>query len=289
MKIGIFILAFFTCIATLFAQDEKATWQASPISIDGASSDWGANLRFFNSEAKLHFEYRNDGRNLYLILMTSEKSTMMQMMKAGCSVNLKAKKSLSTNATITIPAHRFEITQSNWDKSGGLTDKLVEKSATKPGVFKDTVVLEGFKFSEGIITDDYKLENRFFFAKNKGRQAQLIYEFCVPLCELFGEKYSLNTISLLPFQFEVILNELSFSDGEKSSRRDGNRTEKVMSQSGGMHRGGGMRGGGAMHGGGMNGDQELGDRIQSEHGEMHGESSMNKKKITNVFYFSIGK
>ena len=244
-------------------------------------------LRFFNSEAKLHFEYRNDARNLYFILLSSEKSTMIQIMKAGCSVNIKAKKSLSTNATITIPPQRFESIQLNQVKTDGLPDKLVEKTASKPLIFKDTIILEGFQFSEGVITDDNKVENRVSFAKNKDKRSQYSCEFCVPLCELFGNNYDLAKVSLIPFQFQIILNELTLSNEERSRHRGANRSENIMSNSGEMHSGG-IRGGG-MNDGGMRGSQELGDRVKSQHLDKPFETSMSKKKIVNIFYFTAEK
>jgi uncharacterized membrane protein YgcG len=289
MRIGIITLAIFSCITTLFAQSEKANWQEKPIMVDGVSTDWGENLRFFNGEAKLHFEYRNDDQNLYLILLSSERSTINQILKAGCSVNLKAKKSISTNATITIPGHSSQFTESDWIKPNGLPDKLVEKSVTKSMVLKDTVILDGFQFSAGVLTSDIKIENRISFAKNKVQRNQYIYEFCIPLCELFGNKYILKDINVIPFQFQIIINELSVSIGEKTSHRTANRSESIMSNDGGTHSGG-MHSGGGMRGGGMRGGgQEMGESLRSHKDDMPFDASMPKRKILNTFYFSSGK
>ena len=89
-------LTFFAalCLSTsVFGQTSSSKWQAQPIVIDGNGADWGTLPRFFNSEANVKYEFRNDDQNLYIILKAADRATQMQLMAAGFNVRLKVKTS----------------------------------------------------------------------------------------------------------------------------------------------------------------------------------------------------
>ena len=309
VKINIIFFAFLLVFNSLSAQDEKATLQDTPILIDGISTDWPNYLRFFFSDAKLHFEYRNDDKNLYAIISTSEKSTKIQLIKAGFSVTVKASNSFISKGVLIFWPHPIGMIGVELNNSGQLPTKLVQKSAYSPQLMNDTVTFEGFKTDDGMVTQDCKDEQKIRFARSKEIRSQLVYEISIPLAELFGKSYDLNKISTIPFQFQININGLSQNRtegpsgrGNRSAHEGAGRDGMSSGMGAGMGRRGGMSGGGGMPGGmggGMsNGMRSGGDEMPNsddmpDRPEMNREypqlnMSFEKKNVINEFYFSKG-
>jgi len=298
-------LVQFTLFAVLIlstgvkAQVSSSKWQAKPIVIDGDGSDWVTPPRFFNAESNIKYEFRNDTRNLYIILKAADRSSQMQLLTAGFNVKLKVKSSPPIKVGINFPALRKGEMPPMIMNSDGKPDKLDFKTTTNELVIpKDTAILDGFLFSKGKITSENDDENGICFSRSKLNRELITYEIRVPLREIFGKNYSLENVSTTPIQLQVNINELS----EKSMKKMGGRKGKGMS--GGMHGGGGggrgMGGGGEM-GGGMGGRGMGGGEMGGgEMGEMPGQdmqggapesggSSMERKSFSIDFELSTGK
>ncbi len=288
-----FLILLFSLIAlssNVFAQLSSGKWQTQPIKIDGDGSDWGLLPRFFNTESNLKYEFRNDATNLYFILKAADRATQMQLFRAGFSIRFKLKTATPLKTEITFQANKFtEMPPMNSQEVR--TDILVDKSVTKPEIIlNDTVLLDGFQFSNGMITS--KNKENIFFASSKSNKELATYEIQVPLRELFGNNYSLDKVAATQIQLQVVLNELSQ-----------NEIRKMKSRSGGGHSGGMYGGGRGMgEGRGMNGAAEMGGEMQGGMGqmpgsqmnvempiEMRGGSSMERKSFNKDFMLSSGK
>src|ERR1035437_10211738 len=88
------------------AQVSTSKWQSQPIIIDGDGSEWGTNPRFFNAESNVKYEFRNDDKNLYLIIKSADRAVQMQLIKAGFNVKLKVKTSAPSKSTIIFPSSK---------------------------------------------------------------------------------------------------------------------------------------------------------------------------------------
>ncbi len=271
-----------------FAQS-SSKWQNSPIIIDGDASDWETMPRFFNSDANVQYEIRNDARNLYVILKSTNKATQMQLLQAGFSVKFKLKNQSATKCDITFPAPKMgnfpAMERPNENK-----DRLMAKDARPERMMRDSATLDGFMYTNGIITEDNRDTEGICFAKSKGNRDQIVFEIQIPLREFFGNEFSLADITQTPLQLQVNINELS----------KGSMNGKGGNMSGGMHGGmgggnmggghggpgGGMGGGmpgGDMRGGNMEGgpDGEMGERPNMQ-GDMDGNDSSMSKKSFNI-------
>ena len=262
-KIFISCLVSLSLLTSLSAQTSTSKWQSTPISIDGDGDDWGTLPRFFNSEANVKYEFRNDAQNLYIILKSADRATQMQLIMAGFNVKLKVKTSPPTKVSIIFSAMKMgemppmaNNQQGRTDKLEGQTDKLQDKTATNPEFMpKDTAILDGFVYSKGKITSKNDDNESICFAKSRANHEQTTYEIRIPLREIYGKDYALESVSTTPLQLQVNINELSQKNkkGAKGSMGRGGRSGGGPGGMGGGGMGGGM-GGGEMGGGGPGGD-----------------------------------
>jgi len=288
------VLSLFTGV---MAQVSTSKWQPQSIVIDGDGSDWGTLPRFFNAESNVKYEFRNDDRNLYIILKAADRSTQMQMLTAGFNVKLKVKTSPPLKVGINFPALKKGEMPPMIINPDGKPDRLDYKTTTNDLVIpKDTAILDGFQFSKGKITSENPDEKSICFSRSKLNRELATYEIRIPLSEIFGNGYTLESVSSNPIQLQVNINELTQKDLKKMSGFKG----KGNGMSGGMHGGGGGRGmGGGMGGGemgGMGGGGEMGEMPGQEgqdqmQGQQQGRGgfSMERKSFSIDFKLSAVK
>ena len=291
-KFKISLLSLLTFSTFMFAQTSTAKWQSQPMVIDGEGSDWGVLPRFFNSESNIKYEFRNDDKNLYFILKAGDRAVQLQLLKAGFSIRFKLKTSVLAKAEITfLPNKRTELPQMINGQEVA-SQRLVDKSVTQPDiVLKDTAMLDGFQYTNGLLTSEKNNENSICFARSKSPRELACYEVRIPLRELFGDNYKIENIATVAMQLQVNVNDLSMNEIKKMRGRMG----------GGMNGGGrgmgGMNGGGEMRGGGMSNEMqggEMGGMPGSEmnyemQNAMRGGFSMERKSFTKDFVLSNGK
>jgi hypothetical protein len=294
-------LTILSLFAGVMAQVSTSKWQATPIVIDGDCSDWVTNPRFFNAESNVKYEFRNDAQNLYLIIKSTDNAIQLQLLKAGFIVKLKIKTTPPTKTSITFSALKSEEDQPAKDKKGGKSNKqmdkpanaeaepykLMDKSSTEAEIMpKDTAILNGFQYSKGKIGSENKVGNGIVFSRSKSSRELTFYEISVPLRELFGDNYSLETISSTPIQLQVIINGLSQSGNKKMKGSMGGHGGGMGGGMGGGP-GGGMGGG---PGGGMGGDSNMGELDGGMQGEnANSNFSMYKKSFSIDFQLSKNK
>ncbi len=267
-----------------YAQLSTAKWQTQPIVIDGDASDWGMLPRFFNTESNLKYEFRNDYRNMYFILKAGDRSTQMQLFRAGFSVRFKLKTSNLQKTEIAFRANKFsEMPPLNTQEVR--TDKLVDKSVTKPHILlRDTAILDGFQYTNGMITSDN--QSTICFARSKSNRDLTSYEIKIPLRELFGDNFNLDKISTTQIQLQVVVNDLSKTEIHKMRGQIGS----------GMH-GGGRAMGGMRGGAEMGGEMQVGNMVEMPGAEMNAETpaemrggfSMERKSFNKDFLLATGK
>ena len=270
------------------AQSSISKWQAQPIVIDGDRADWGSIPRFFDAQSNVQYEFRNDDKNLYLIVRTIDRAAQMQIMRGGFALKLKVKTKIPIRCSITFPAQKMGMPPQQFNTKGDESQMLIEKTAPKPGAMaKDSVVLDGFKFTNGTISSEDKDENKISFARNKESREQLVYELRIPLCEIYGKDFVLENEVSLPIQLQITINELSQNSGKQDKGGKGMHGRGEGQRGGGMR--GGMRGAGGMHegpdgGGGMSGEGEMSERPQFQNN-----AAMARKTINDEFSLSKGK
>lgn len=93
------------CTALSCSTTKKATttepsiiWQAKPVTIDGANSEWSLPYTYMDSKAKIEYTFSNDKENLYITMKSGDKATQMRILNGGMNVwiDLTGKKTKTT-------------------------------------------------------------------------------------------------------------------------------------------------------------------------------------------------
>jgi len=295
------IMSIFTCA---IAQVSSSKWQSHPIAIDGDAEDWETSPRFFNSDSKIQYEFRNDDMNLYLILKTTDDVMQKQLMLAGFNLRFKVKTKQKITASIVFPGKEGGIesqkgkrsNKSDFSQNDRPSIELVERLDTDERMRpREIALLDGFLFSKDTITSNADTENNIRFT-NRGGKESSIYEFSIPLREFFGADYSLENISTIPILLQVVINGKTES-GRNSSSQGGSRSSGMGGGSGGGPGGGSGGGsgggpgggsGGGPNGGSGGGGDEMGGTPPSG-SNMPDAMSMEKKSFKISFYLFANK
>lgn len=303
-----FVLCLFitgALMTPVVAQTNGVKWQQSPIGVDGNADDWGATIRFFNSESRIHYEFRNDDKNVYIILKTNDEQMKRQLLMAGMNLKFKVKTDPKTYASINFPSMmegRKPMPQGVKNGKQGM-GKGAPKAQTQQNDqqmpvdedmdmlpemnHKDTLQTEGFQFADKIVSDNI-VPGQICFAKTKDMRAKdMVYELAVPIREFAGKEYDLANLSDVQFQVQIIVNSMSSSSSGGRGGMSGHMSGGMGGPGGGMGGGpgGGMGGGpgGDMGGGGPGGDMGGG----GPEGGMDEGSSMTRKTINTQFYLAV--
>jgi len=289
------LLTVLSVSSGVMAQVSTSKWETQTIIIDGNGSDWVTLPRFFNAESNVKYEFRNDAKNLYLILKAADRATQIQMLSAGFSVKLKVKTSPPVKVGIVFPALKKGEMPPMITNQEGRIDNLTYKSTDGAVIIpKDTAILDGFQFSKGKIVSENPDENSICFARSKTSRELVTYEIRVPLREIYGNDFSMVNLSTTPIQLQVNINDISLSEMKKMRGHQGKGMPGGMPGGrGGRGMGGGM-GGNEMGGGGIGGS-DIGEMPGSEmqqgmQGNQGGNNfSMERKSFSIEFKLSTGK
>lgn len=289
-KISLTCVALACFITGIFAQLTEINWQPTLLEIDGNPNDWTTNLRFFDSESKIKYEFRNDAVNLYFVFKSDEKSLQRQLQQAGMKLKFAVKSNAKTTGTITFApkkgmqgmpmppmnggqgqrqgqrppmqqGQKYDLTQ---NQQPGL-DQFAMRPEFSP---KDTAIIKGFLFAKDKIFSDNSTENTIRFAKSRGNMEEAAFELVIPIRELFGDGYKLETISNIPIQFQLSINSVSQNTGS------------------GEMRGGPGRMGGGPGMGGPGGGGEMGERPEMPEGMNANQDSMTQKSLKALFHLT---
>jgi len=213
------LVAILSLFTSAFAQVSTAKWQSHPIIIDGDAKDWGTAPCFTNSDSKINYEFRNDDRNLYLILKTTDENMQKQLLAAGFKLRFKVKAKQKITADIVFPVKKggFALPNAEMGKKPDAEQmkKLMAEAGKKMDpknriMPKEIALLNGFKFSKDTITSNKIDENKVSFANsNEGS----VFEFQIPLRDFFGDGYSMDNIVANRIQLQVNINGKSESRG----------------------------------------------------------------------------
>ncbi len=293
-KILLPIIALVCSISAVFAQQSKINWQPTLLEMDGNPNDWTTNLRFFDSESNIKFELRNDAENLYFVLKTDDKSLEQQIQQAGLKLKLTIKSSPKTTATFQLKAKKgiqgmpFPSMQGGFPNQPGQMPPFPGGNPPQAGntelmlkdfplrtepIIIDTAITKGFLFSPAIVTSKDSLHNTIRFAKSTRNMVESAFEIAIPLRELFGNSFRIDSVCKIPLLLQVNIGTVSQSSSTNQPRRP----------EGGQPGGPGGMGNPGM-GGGPGG--EMGERPPMPEGMTGKMATMTKKSFKLEFLLS---
>ncbi|MDD3078761.1 MAG: hypothetical protein PHH37_06625 [Paludibacter sp.] len=266
-----FILFFMILTAGFIrsnAQVAEISWQPTALQIDGNPNDWTTNLRFYDGNSELKYEFRNDSQNLYFVFKSEEKTLRRQIEQAGMKLKFAVKGEKKVKATIEfekkegmMPLGQMDNANMGQGMQAGRNQNSQRLEMKKRFEPKDTAYIKGFLYDQDIATSGNKDPKQLRFAISSGNSEKSAFELSVPLKDLFGENYDLQKIVKYPVKFQIVINGVS-----QSSSGSGQ-----MGGSGGMS---GLGGGMGGPGGG-----EMGERPSMPEGMGDMQQSMDKKSF----------
>ena len=166
-------------------------YQSSPVVADGNASDWELPLRFSNKDYTVSYNFTNDKKNVYLIVVSKDEAMEQRMLKSGITVYFDPKGETSKKISLTFPEHKSGRGARATHNSDSVTttSMMIPQSADlNMLVYKsDTYDAEGF----------FNLENGQYGIKDKRSKIQvglrvsadsgLVYEAIVPINYLLAD------------------------------------------------------------------------------------------------------
>ncbi|MBK8945109.1 MAG: hypothetical protein IPM32_07510 [Ignavibacteriae bacterium] len=184
--LGIILFSVFSCADF----EIISKWNEKEISIDGSKQDWKGKINYFEDE-KVAIGVLNDDDNIYLCLITSDRSKILKILSNGFTIWFESPNNYKNNFGIQYPIKkkfddRFEnmpdFINENEPSNG---DKIIKRGEIFPGK-----LFEKFKTEQNeilIINEDnfplnvYKLKNDSGLEISANlEQNQFIYELKIP-------------------------------------------------------------------------------------------------------------
>jgi hypothetical protein len=248
------VLLLLAAIAGSAQNDLK--WVDTPIEINGNDTDWGQMLRFYDADAKLKYDMRNDNEFLYLVFTTDNELVQNKLQHVGAIITLKTKTKPKTTATLSLASiiPSGAITQRKPGEIPTRAEHRTQFMLNRPNLFAD-----GFAFTNGTIPENDS--NGIVYAVNWDTANVFTLEIKIALRELGGEFYSVPAMQKksIALQVELPALEKPNDNGGNSNVGTGGGMKQSMGTGGspgGMGSAGGGMGGGGMRGG--NGGRGIG-------------------------------
>jgi hypothetical protein len=270
-KIGfITVLAVAAVLATAGparAQAIESLWQSGPITIDGVAQEWETSEPVFDDGSRVQYALRNDGRNLYIIMVFRAKEgqgrsaiypkSTLDYTGMRIFFTTGAKKSKDYGILFQKKEYTADALIANMEKRGQTVSEAQKAEIRKKDkhiVFTEEVIKP--KKAAAPSGEPGDSEAPMFWAFDKGGLA--VHEFRIPLNrvpELGGINAQPGQEILVGFEWggmtQQILRDMmagrsdqSVSASERGSQLSGTGTMTADSMAGGDGGGGGMGGGG---------------------------------------------
>ncbi len=190
-------------------------WQSDTIAVDGFSTDWKNNLRYYNEDTKMRYGITNDSVNLYFCFQVADRMMQMKIIRAGMDVTLKTKTKPKRTATISFPLPE--------NSTNDLTKKSVQSGESfllkQNFLLSDKqAVATGFSLTNGTIDD--KNQKSIAYKINWDKGDLMNCEFRIPLIELFDKDFKLNLLANQDIALLVTINALDKPETKEKDRDD---------------------------------------------------------------------
>jgi len=254
----------FSCkTAQKTSRTAAGTWQAHPITADGANSDWPAPYPFYDEKAKVGYAVSNDRDNLYITMQTGDQQTVMKILRNGLTVWIDTSGKKEMHTSITYPLENPNGGGMRMQHGNGQEQPerpAAEEMHRKVLENARDMSLAGFNNCNGGFLIHQNNSCGIVVRIGFDEYNTLIWEAVVPLRAFYKN-------SLTPADAGKPLSVCFAITGMKQPAGGGGQSGGGMHAGGGGMRGGGMGGGGGMRGGGggmrgggMNGGGMNGDR-----------------------------
>ncbi len=239
--------ALITAFSLSMAQDKLPQNLVAPsdVKIDGKLTEWTEKQLSTDRTAKIKYIIANDDKNLYVVIKTADRSTIMRIMSAGITVALNPEGKKKETYAVTFPVIKQKDLAETRIASGGERPDINSMQQT----MRSKMIIMSVKGFPSIELDQISIYNNYGLktAIDFDEQNNLCYEAAIPLSLL-----SLSINQSEPLACNIKINGFKMPD----------MPNEPGGGMGGGPPGGGM--GGGPPGGGMGGSPPGGMRNMNE-------------------------
>lgn len=230
------------------AQNYVSRWQNNAITVNGDITDWDERPGFYDAETSILYGFRNDSVNLYLSLEISNKSMQQKAMHAGLEVKLALKTKPKRNVTISLLGQPNPSLEEN-----KRDDLFMQEGRQAYKLSASSALFEGFVHKSGSVASGNGENNALAYDVDWDKMEAMIFEFRIPLSQLFLEADDFGTMQTTKFSFVTSFAALEAPGGQQAPGGMGGPS------GGGQGMGGPPPGGGGGHGGPPQGGMQAQD------------------------------
>jgi hypothetical protein len=170
-------------------QEINSHWSKGNIKIDGSQEDWGNTINFLKDE-NIGMGVQNDSNNVYICLVTSNRSYIMRALRNGLTIWIDPQNENRTYG-IKYPIGMSNDMMSNYhdNQNGSYQDmgSMMKKYESSMTEF-ELVNKDGELLSRIPVKNDYGIELKVNIARD-----QLVYELKIPLDHSINKGFFVNT------------------------------------------------------------------------------------------------
>ena len=201
-------------LSTTQAETIVSRRTSAPINIDGVSDEWSTRLKYFHAESTLQYEISNDDEYLYLIFKTADQTVANQLSSAGWKLRFSANTPNRFSASIDFPSRNESVPfmpapppMDDFGMNNSTPETEKNKLMPPSPNDEDYALVQNFIYSKNNEITPNKVDNSTVrYACNNGRNGEKVYEFSIPLREIFGDGFDKNIISNTNFKLRIQIN-----------------------------------------------------------------------------------
>ena len=225
---------------------------SSKIVIDGNHEDWSGKLKYFKDE-RVAVGFQNDEENLYLCLVTSNKSSAVKILSLGLTIWFKPDNNEETIG-LQYPKRVDKVSSKNLMKKNRNQDRNTDFEMTVNALLQNQNEFLLVDEDEEIIYASPISSNDGFEIKIGVVNQQFVYEAKIPIGNNSQAQMPINVFPNEKLTIEFETGEIDFDE----MRKNGGMQSSGMGQGGGGMQGGGKGGRGTMQSGGRGGSSRMG-------------------------------
>jgi hypothetical protein len=225
---SIIIISFYLFNGCSVSTEIQSSFSDGKIVVDGNHQDWGTSISYVKDD-NIAFGFKNDKENLYICMVTSDRTKIMKILSTGLTISIK-----SDNGKIGIkfpvrpePGEMSDMRMHQPDQEG--SPETNDRITTFISKFKELQVLDK---NDMLIFSQSADLGPGFIAKMGYNMNQFVYEIQIPLIN--------NDLVTSIFSNEIKQVKINFATGEinrdnmKKNKMEGEGESEEM----GSHQGG---------------------------------------------------
>ena len=172
-----------------------SNWVASPLTIDGSNEEWGDDALSFEKKVDVHYAFRNDAENLYVLFVFNDPNYLSSINMTGMTLwfNTEGKKKKNYGLTFMKRQVSAEAFISILEKQKGpLSEEEKNNILTNPRYFLHNIKVVSKDVESTSQQTESEEANAAIFRSMRQEQ-KVMYELAIPLRRITEQAHGIGT------------------------------------------------------------------------------------------------